>query len=81
MTSELSERDMELRRLLVATADAPVVGRRRRGLFVAALVGTLLGYGVPYLHFHGHDLGKLSGGGMTLQLIPAVGGAGVLGTF
>jgi len=46
-----------------------------------ALVGTLIGYGVPYLHARHIDLGQVTTGGIKMQLVPSLGGAGVLGTF
>lgn len=46
MKPESSNRDAELRRLLVATADAPAPARPRRGLLAAALAGCVLLGGV-----------------------------------
>jgi membrane-associated phospholipid phosphatase len=50
-------------------------------VLTGALVGTLIGYGVPLLHYRHHDVGKLSAGGMTMQLVPSLGGAGLVGNF
>jgi membrane-associated phospholipid phosphatase len=50
-------------------------------VITGALVGTIIGYGVPLLHYRHHDVGRVTAGGMTLQLVPSVGGAGVVGTF
>ncbi len=50
-------------------------------VITGALVGTLIGYGVPFLHRRHRDLGTGTVNGMTFQLTPSVGGAAVLGTF
>ena len=50
-------------------------------VIVGALVGTLVGYGVPLLHYRQHSFSRLRTGGLTLQLVPSAGGAAVLGTF
>lgn len=44
-----------------------------------ALVGTLIGYGVPLLHYR-IDAGARAGG-VTVELVPSPGGIGVLGVF
>jgi membrane-associated phospholipid phosphatase len=46
-----------------------------------ALVGTLIGYGVPLLHYRGGSGGGARAGSLTVQLVPAAGGIGVLGVF
>jgi membrane-associated phospholipid phosphatase len=50
-------------------------------VIVGALVGTLVGYGVPLLHRRHKSFGRVTTGGMTLELVPSVGGAGVVGSF
>jgi membrane-associated phospholipid phosphatase len=50
-------------------------------VIVGALVGTLVGYGVPLLHYRQHSFGGLRTGEVTLQLVPSAGGAGVVGSF
>jgi membrane-associated phospholipid phosphatase len=46
-----------------------------------ALLGTLIGYGVPFLHYHHKNLGSIRTGSVKMQIVPSVGGAGVVGTF
>jgi membrane-associated phospholipid phosphatase len=50
-------------------------------VIVGALVGTLVGYGVPLLHYRQHSFGRLRAGAITLQLVPSPGGVGVVGSF
>lgn len=50
-------------------------------ILVGALMGTIVGYGVPLLHYRHRTFGRVTAGGMTLQLVPSVGGAGVVGSF
>jgi membrane-associated phospholipid phosphatase len=50
-------------------------------VLVGALVGTAVGYGVPLLHYRHPSFGRATTGGMTLELVPSAGGAGVVGTF
>jgi membrane-associated phospholipid phosphatase len=45
-----------------------------------ALVGTLIGYGVPWLHYRKKALGAQVGG-VKLEIVPSLGGAGVMGVF
>jgi len=45
-----------------------------------ALVGTLVGYGVPWLHYR-HKREPATPNSLQLHLVPAVGGLGVLGIF
>jgi membrane-associated phospholipid phosphatase len=49
-------------------------------VITGAIVGSLVGYGVPLLHYARRDLG-LRTGAVRLQLVPSAGGAGVVGTF
>ena len=46
-----------------------------------ALVGTVIGYGVPFLHYRQHELGAVRAGRLKLQLVPTAGGVGVAGVF
>ena len=46
-----------------------------------ALIGTIIGYGVPLLHYQHRDLGAITAAGMKMQLIPTANGAIVLGVF
>jgi membrane-associated phospholipid phosphatase len=50
-------------------------------VLTGALVGTLVGYGVPLLHYRRPDPYSASTGGLRLSLVPAAGGVGVLGIF
>jgi membrane-associated phospholipid phosphatase len=44
-----------------------------------ALVGTLIGYGVPWLHYR--RAASPTVGSVKLQIVPTLGGAGVMGVF
>ncbi|HEX4338183.1 MAG TPA: phosphatase PAP2 family protein [Polyangiaceae bacterium] len=46
-----------------------------------ALVGTLIGYGVPMLHYAHVNLGTVQSGSLHMQVVPSGLGAGVVGTF
>ncbi len=46
-----------------------------------ALVGTAIGYAVPLLHYRRKTIGSAKVGGVRLQLVPSLGGAGVAGSF
>jgi membrane-associated phospholipid phosphatase len=50
-------------------------------VITGALIGTVIGYGVPLLHYRHHDLGSVSAAGMKLQLLPSANGMSVLGVF
>ncbi len=50
-------------------------------VLTGALVGTLVGYGVPLLHYSRRGNPSSTLGGLDLHLIPAAGGVGVLGIF
>jgi membrane-associated phospholipid phosphatase len=50
-------------------------------VITGALVGSLIGYGVPLLHYRFRDVGAATVGGVKLQVYPSAGGAGVVGTF
>lgn len=50
-------------------------------VLTGALVGTLVGYGVPLLHYRNQDLGSAHTRSLQLRLVPAQGGLGVLGIF
>ncbi len=50
-------------------------------VITGALVGTLVGYGVPLLHSRHHDIGRATVGGVTMQLVPFGSGASVVGAF
>jgi hypothetical protein len=43
-----------------------------------ALVGTMVGYAVPLLHYH---RGRRVSDDVSLRLVPSIGGAGILGVF
>lgn len=49
-------------------------------VLTGALVGTLVGYGVPLLHYRRPDAGPAPSG-LRLNLVPAAGGLGILGIF
>ena len=50
-------------------------------VITGALVGTLVGYGVPFLHQRHLDATSVQAGSVRLTLVPSAGGAGVVGTF
>ncbi len=50
-------------------------------ILTGALVGSLVGWGVPYLHARRPDVGTLKTGGLTMRIVPSEGGAGVVGIF
>jgi membrane-associated phospholipid phosphatase len=50
-------------------------------VITGALVGTIIGYGVPLLHYRHHDIGRVDVAGMKLQLVPFGSGASLVGTF
>jgi membrane-associated phospholipid phosphatase len=50
-------------------------------VIIGALVGTLIGYGVPLLHYRAGAAANARAGGVTVQLVPAPGGIAVLGVF
>jgi membrane-associated phospholipid phosphatase len=50
-------------------------------VLTGALVGTLIGYGVPLLHYRRAAPAQARAQGLQLSLIPAAGGLGVLGIF
>jgi membrane-associated phospholipid phosphatase len=50
-------------------------------VIVGALVGTIIGYGVPFLHYRQQELGTVRAGGMKFQLVPTLGGLGAAGVF
>lgn len=66
-----------------STSTARIVGDAHYATDVisGALIGTVIGYGVPLLHYRHRDLGTVSAAGMKLQLIPTANGAIVLGVF
>jgi membrane-associated phospholipid phosphatase len=50
-------------------------------VLTGALLGTLVGYGVPLLHYRNHDPNASRTNTMQLHLVPAAGGIGLLGIF
>jgi membrane-associated phospholipid phosphatase len=50
-------------------------------ILTGALVGTLVGYGVPLLHYRSAGESASKTQGVRLTLVPAAGGLGVLGIF
>jgi membrane-associated phospholipid phosphatase len=50
-------------------------------ILTGALMGTLVGYGVPWLHYRRGASGSTKMAGMQLHLVPSPGGLGVLGIF
>jgi membrane-associated phospholipid phosphatase len=50
-------------------------------IITGALVGTLVGYGVPLLHYRRPEARHAGAPSLQLSLIPAAGGLGVLGIF
>ncbi len=66
-----------------ATATFRVLGDEHwaSDVITGALVGTIIGYGVPLLHYRHVDVGRVNAGGVTMQLVPSGTGASVVGTF
>lgn len=66
-----------------STAALRVVGDMHfvSDVLTGALVGTIVGYGVPLLHYRRSTLGAADVAGVRLRLVPAAGGAGLSGTF
>ena len=50
-------------------------------VLLGALVGTAIGYGVPLLHYRQARAGSAANDGPRLMLVPAAGGAAVMGVF
>jgi membrane-associated phospholipid phosphatase len=50
-------------------------------VLTGALVGSIVGYGVPLLHFRSPGAGTITTGGLKMRLVPSSGGAGVVGIF
>ena len=50
-------------------------------VLTGALLGTLVGYGVPLLHYRRHGSSATTLAGMQLHLVPSAGGIGLLGIF
>jgi membrane-associated phospholipid phosphatase len=50
-------------------------------VLTGALVGTLIGYGVPLLHYRRSRTESPTTGALQLNLVPAAGGLGLLGIF
>ncbi|MEY4580881.1 MAG: hypothetical protein RL701_5584 [Pseudomonadota bacterium] len=48
---------------------------------VGALLGTLVGYGVPWLHYHKVNVGSLQTGTLRIQIVPSALGMGAVGSF
>ncbi len=46
-----------------------------------AMVGTLIGYGIPLLHYSHPNFGTVQTGSLRMQIVPSPFGAGVVGTF
>lgn len=50
-------------------------------ILTGALVGTVVGYGVPLLHYRNRHASSAAKSALQLNLVPAAGGIGVLGIF
>jgi membrane-associated phospholipid phosphatase len=50
-------------------------------ILTGALVGSLVGWGVPYLHSRRPDAATFKTGGLKVRIVPSAGGAGVVGIF
>jgi membrane-associated phospholipid phosphatase len=50
-------------------------------IVTGALLGTLVGYGVPWLHYRRINLGVVRSGSLRMSLYPTPSGAGFAGTF
>jgi membrane-associated phospholipid phosphatase len=69
--------------LAATTATFRVVGdvHYATDVLTGALAGTLIGYGIPLLHYSHVNVGTVQTGGVRMQIVPAGVGAGVVGTF
>jgi membrane-associated phospholipid phosphatase len=50
-------------------------------VLTGALIGTLVGYGVPLLHYHHVDIGTVRAGSVRMQILPSAFGLGAVGSF
>jgi membrane-associated phospholipid phosphatase len=50
-------------------------------VLTGALAGTLIGYGIPLLHYSHVNVGTVQTGGVRMQIVPSGIGAGLVGTF
>jgi membrane-associated phospholipid phosphatase len=50
-------------------------------VITGALLGTVIGYGIPLLHYSGANIGSVHAGSVNMQIVPSGTGAGVVGTF
>ena len=50
-------------------------------VMTGALLGTVVGYGVPLLHFRRPESTTMRVGGASLRVVPSAGGAGIVGIF
>jgi membrane-associated phospholipid phosphatase len=50
-------------------------------VLAGALIGTLVGYGIPMLHYRRVNVGTVQTGSLRLQLVPTPFGVGAVGTF
>lgn len=46
-----------------------------------ALVGSLIGWGIPELHLKHPNIGTVKAGGLTMRIVPSGAGAGLVGIF
>jgi membrane-associated phospholipid phosphatase len=66
-----------------ATATFRVVGdvHYSSDVLTGAILGTVIGYGVPWLHYRNRSVGAIRTGNVKMQIVPSALGAGVVGTF
>jgi membrane-associated phospholipid phosphatase len=50
-------------------------------VLAGALIGTLVGYGVPLLHYSHVNIGVVQAGSLRMQIVPSAFGVGAVGTF
>lgn len=50
-------------------------------ILTGALLGTLIGYGVPLLHYSNVSVGAVKAGSLRMQIVPSAFGAGIVGSF
>jgi len=50
-------------------------------VLTGALMGTIIGYGVPLLHYRNRALAQRAERSLQLELVPSPGGLGLLGIF
>jgi membrane-associated phospholipid phosphatase len=50
-------------------------------ILTGALIGTIIGYGIPLLHYSNVNVGAVQTGSVRMQIVPSGLGAGIVGSF